>query len=102
MNIDSVLLGYQARLEVLQAEWVQVRIRHAAAATVLLAAIALSVALGFEAVRQRFPLWWPSLPLPIVAFSARQYSCSRVLRSRTWRLMRCYNLAIQRVNGLWL
>jgi len=101
MNIEPVLMEYEARLQELQASWAQVRLQHTAAATVLLIAIALLLTLGFGAVRQRIPLWWPSLPLPIAAASARRYRRYRVSRSRTWRLMRFYGRAIQRVKGMW-
>ena len=101
MSIDPVLIEYEARLQELQASWTQVQRPHAAAAAVLVIAVALLLTLGFEAVRQRIPLWWPFLPLPIAAFSARRYSRYRVVRSRAWRLMRCYGRAIQRVKGMW-
>ena len=101
MSIEPVLIEYEARLQELQATWAQIRMQHAAAGTVLLIAVALILMLGFGAVRQRIPLWWPSLPLPIAAASARRYRRYGVARSRTWRLMRFYNRAIQRVNGIW-
>jgi hypothetical protein len=97
----EVLIQYEAKLQELQAGLAHVRVQHLANTAALIVAAALIVTLGVFAVRQRIPLWWPSLPIPIAAASARRYGRHRVARSRTWRLKCFYDRAVLRVKGLW-
>jgi len=101
VTTHEVLIQYEGRLQELQAGLAHVRVQHLASAGALIVAAALVLTLGFGAIRQRIPLWWPSLPLPIAAVSARRYRRYRIARSRTSRLMRFYDRAIQRVRGMW-
>src|SRR6266700_8445928 len=73
VTVHEVLIQYESRLQELQAGLTQVRMQHLATATVLIVAAALFLTLGVYAIRQRIPLWWPSLPIPIAAASARRY-----------------------------
>ena len=101
MTIHPALVEYESKLRELQAGLPQVRMQYALAATVLTIAAGVFLTLGFQAIRQRIPLWWPSLPIPIVAVTARRYRRYRVTQSRMWRLKRSYSRAVRRVKGMW-
>ena len=101
MSIEPVRVEYEGRLRELRAGWAQGRRQRAATVTMLLIAVSLSLALGAGAIRRRIPLWWPALPLAVAAGAARRLGRQRQTRSRTWRLMRYYERAIQRVTGTW-
>ena len=101
MTAHEVLIQYEGRLQELQAVSAQVRVQYLTTATVLIVAAALFLALGFYAVRQSIPFWWPSLPIPIVAASARLYRRLSLARSQTWRLQGFYDRAVGRVKGMW-
>jgi uncharacterized membrane protein len=95
VTVHEVLIQYESRLQELQAGLTQVRMQHLATATVLMVAAALFLTLGVYAIRQRIPLWWPSLPIPIAAASARRYRRLGLAGSRVWRLQRFYHRAVQ-------
>ncbi len=57
--------------------------------------------LSLYAVRQQVAFWWPSVPIPVVAASARRYARHRQSRSRITRLRRFYSQALERVRGNW-
>src|ERR1700676_2520062 len=96
-----VFIQYEARLQELQAGLAQVRVQHLAAAAVLVIAAVMFLALGFFTVRERAPLWLPSLPIPVAAASARRYRRLGMHNSQMRRLQRFYRRAIQRVTGSW-
>jgi len=79
----------------------QVRVQHLATATALIVAAAVFLALGFYTVQQRLPFWWPSLPIPIAAASARLYQRLSLARSQMQRLQGFYHRAVGRVKGMW-
>jgi hypothetical protein len=71
-----------------------------------LPALVLASAVGFlmltvYAMRQQVAFWWPSVPIPVVAASARRYARYRKSRSRITRQRRFYNRALERVRGNW-
>lgn len=101
VTAHEVLIQYEGRLQELQAGLAQVRVQYLATATVLIVAAALFLALGFYAVRQSIPLWWPSLPIPIAAASARLYQRLSLARSQMGRLQGFYYRAVGRINGIW-
>lgn len=79
----------------------QARWHHGLAAIAAGAAAILILIAGFYAIRQQVPVWWPSLPVPLAAFSARRYHREHRKQSRTWRLHRWYERSFQRIAGLW-
>lgn len=101
MTAHDVLIQYEGRLQELQAGLAQARIQYLTSATVLMVAAALFLALGFFAIRQSIPFWWPSLPIPIVAASARIYRRLSLVGSQMGRLKGFYHRAVRRVNGMW-
>lgn len=101
MTAHEVLVRYDGRLQELQAGLAHARVQHLATATVLMVAIALLLALGFYATRQRIPFWWPSLPIPIAAASARRYRRLALAGSQMRRLQDFYRRATHRVKGIW-
>jgi hypothetical protein len=76
-------------------------VQHLATATALIVAAAVFLALGFYTVQQRLPFWWPSLPIPIAAASARLYQRLSLARSQMQRLQGFYHRAVGRVKGMW-
>jgi hypothetical protein len=101
VTAHEVLIQYEGKLNGLQAGLAHVRVQHLATATALIVAVALFLSLGFYTVRQRIPLWWPSLPIPIAACSAWRYRRLGLAGSQMRRLQGFYRRAIQRVKGLW-
>jgi hypothetical protein len=102
VTIHDVVVQYEGRLEHLQAALAQARMLHATSALVLASAVAVFMMLSLYAVRQQVAFWWPSLPIPVVAASARHFARSRQSRSRMTRLRRFYDRALQRVRGNWI
>jgi MutS domain V len=101
VTLHDVLIQYESRLHDLQAGLAQARLLHTVSALVLTMAVAVVLMLSLYAVRQQVAFWWPSVPIPVVAVSARRYSRYRQSRSRMTRLKRFYTLALQRVRGNW-
>jgi hypothetical protein len=79
----------------------QARWHHGLAAIAAGAAGILILIAGVYAIRQQVPLWWPSLPVPLAAFSARRYHREHGRRWRALRLCRCYERSLNRIRGLW-
>ena len=101
MTIHDVAIQYEGRLQDLQTGLAQARYLHAASAFVLATAMVVFTMLSLYAVRQQVAFWWPSIPIPVVAASARRYTRYRKSRSRMTRLRRFYNRALERVRGNW-
>jgi MutS domain V len=101
VTAHEVVVQYEGRLQELQAGLAHLRVQHLATATALIVAAALFLVLGFFTIQQRLPLWWPSLPIPIGAASARLYRRLSLARSQTQRLQRFYHRAMGRVKGMW-
>lgn len=101
MTIDDVLIEYQRRLGEAEAGIAHARLHSASAAVVLGIAAALLLTLGVYAIRNQIPLWWPSLPVPVAAASARLYRRNREAGTLLWRVKRFCDRAIQRVEGEW-
>ncbi len=92
---------YEGRVRELQAGLAQARLHSVLAGVVLAIGVALFLTLGFYAVSQRVAFWWPALPIPLVAASARRYRLSRQSRYRFARLDRFYLRATERIQGNW-
>ena len=101
VTAHEVLIQYEGKLNGLQAGLAHIRLQHLATATALIVAVALFLGLGFYTVRQRIPLWWPSLPIPIAACSAWRYRRLGLAGSQMRRLQGFYRQGLQRVKGLW-
>ena len=101
VTAHEVLIQYEGRLQELQAGLAHVRVQHLATATALVVAVALFLILGFNALRQRVPVWWPSLLIPIAAVSAQRYRRLGLAGSQMRRLRGFYERAIGRVKGTW-
>ena len=101
MTVHDVLVQYEGRLGELQTGIAQLRLPHALSASVLGIALGLFLALGIYAIRKDISFVWPSLPIPVVAVSARRLQRNRQSRFRMWRLKRFYDRAVQRVKGNW-
>jgi hypothetical protein len=101
VTIDDVLIEYQRRLGEAQAGIAQARMHSISAGVILALAVALLLTLGVYAVRNQISLWWPSLPVPVAAASARLYRRNRESGTLLWRVKRFCDRAIQRVQGEW-
>ena len=101
VTINDVLIEYERRLSAVHVGIAQARTHHTAAAAVFAIAAVLFLILGLYAVRKEAPVWWPSLPVPLAAASARLYGQYRQAASRMFRLRRFYDRAIQRLQGDW-
>jgi hypothetical protein len=101
VTLRDVVIQYEGRLQDLQTGLEQARHLHTASAFVLAGALAVFMMLSLYAMRQQVAYWWPSLPIPVVALSARRYARNRQSRSRMTRLRRFYNRALKRVRGNW-
>jgi hypothetical protein len=101
VTIQDVIVQYEGRIRELQTSAAHIRLPDALAACVLTVALALLLALGLYAIRGQMSFLWSSLPIPVAAASARRLRQTRQSKSRTWRLKRFYERAVQRVNGKW-
>lgn len=102
MTVPEVIIQYESRLREMQAGIVNSRLHSNAAAVALAVAVAMFLMLGFYAFRQQVSLWWPSVPIPFVAVSARRYRQVRESGYRMSRLKSFYERAVQRVQGNWV
>ncbi len=101
MTVHNVLIEYESRLRELQAGIGHARLNYHVGSIVLALATALFFALGVYAIRQRIAYWWPSIPIPVAAFSARRYRKQRESRFRMSRLQRFYERGVERLQGKW-
>ncbi|SPE27259.1 MutS domain protein [Candidatus Sulfopaludibacter sp. SbA3] len=101
MTAPEVLIRYETRLLELQASLQELRLEHSATAVVLGFSVGLILLLGLNAVRHRVAMWWPLVPVPVVAAAAPRFRRVRLATSREWRLKRVYERAERRMNGLW-
>jgi hypothetical protein len=101
VTADDIRIRYDDRIRELQAGLRQLTWRQLSIAGILAVAAVLSLVLGVAAVRHRVPVWWPALPLPIIAAAVPQYRSLSLAATRSWRLKRFYQAAAQRVQGLW-
>jgi DNA mismatch repair ATPase MutS len=101
VTLPDVVIQYEGRLHDLQAGLAHARYLHAASAFVLASAVAVFMMLSVYAIRQQVAFWWPSVPIPVVAASARRYTRYRRTRTRMTRLRRFYTRALGRVRGNW-
>ena len=98
---SGVLVAYENRLRELQTGLAQLRLPHALSAGILAIALGLILALSLYAIRRQVSFVWPSVPIPVVAVSARRLQQNRQASSRLWRLKTFYDRAVQRVRGNW-
>jgi hypothetical protein len=101
MTVHDVLIQYESRLSELQTGIANARLNYHLGAVVLALATALFLTLGIYAIREQIAYWWPSLPIPVAAVSARRYRQQRESRFRMSRLQRFYERAIERIQGTW-
>jgi hypothetical protein len=101
MTLPEVLIAYQDRLREVQVGIANARLHSNIAALVLIAGMILFLLLGFFAIRQQASPWWPSIPLPVVAASARRYRRSRESGYRMSRLAVSCDRALKRIEGAW-
>lgn len=101
MTLPEVLIHYQDKLREMQAGIVNARLHSNAAAIVLIAAAVFFLVLAFYAVRLQVSWWWPSIPIPVVAASARRYRQQRESGYRMSRLAVFCERALQRIQGAW-
>lgn len=97
----TVLVQYKDRLREMQAGAAAARFRTNASAIALFAGAALFLILGFSALRQQVSAWWVSIPVPVIAASARSYRRARESRYRSARLAAFCERALERINGAW-
>lgn len=102
MTVHEVLIQYESKLRAMQAGMAQARLHSNVAAVVLAIAAALFLMLGLYAVRQQVSYWWPSVPVPVAAVSARRFRQHRQSSSKLWRLKCFYERAVQRIQGHWI
>jgi hypothetical protein len=99
--VNEVVLGYQARLQEVQAGMEHARANSAAATAALVVAAAVFVVLGWYALRKEVGFWWPAMPLPVAAAAARRALRDRKAGYKAWRLKHFYERAVKRVQGDW-
>ena len=102
MKVFDVLAEYERRFGAMQHGMMQARAGHLSAATVLAIAVALFLMLGTYAIRKQVSFWWPTLPVPVAAASARLFARRRKDEYRCSRVKRFYERALQRVRGTWI
>ena len=71
VTVHEVLIQYEDRVRQLQACVEQIRLPHALAASFLIIALALCLALSFYAIRGQLSLLWPSLPITPIGEARR-------------------------------
>lgn len=96
-----MLIQYEDRLRHLQAGIEQIRLPHILAATVLVIALAVFLALSLCAIRGQVSVLWLFLPMTGAVASTRRLQKNHQSRSRMRRPSRFYNRAVQRVKGNW-
>jgi ABC-type multidrug transport system fused ATPase/permease subunit len=101
VTVPEVVAQYEDRIFELQAAIAQLRLPYLLAVAALVTAVALVLALGVYAVRGQASFWWLSIPTAAASASAWRLKVTRRSESRSWRLKRFYDRAIQRVNGDW-
>jgi len=101
MTVHDPLIEYENGLRVLQGSIEHARLNYHLGGMVLALAVALFLVLGVYAIRQQVAYWWPSLPIPVAAVSARRYRQQRESRFRMSRLQRFYERGIERLQGKW-
>ena len=79
-------MQYESRMGEMQAGMMHARLHYNTAAVALAIAVASFLALGLYAERQQVSFWWPSIPIPFAAASARRYQQARESRHRMSRL----------------
>ncbi|HVX67439.1 MAG TPA: hypothetical protein VHA11_12590 [Bryobacteraceae bacterium] len=101
VTAHEVLLQYESRMGELQAGLDQARLHGALAAVALGMALGLFLIFGLLAIRRQASVLLPSLPVPLLAASARRFRKNRQSQFRMGRLRRFYARAVQRVQGNW-
>ena len=102
MTVLDVMIQYESKLSEMQMGVVNARLQSTAAAIALAASASIFLILGFYAVRQQASLWWPSVPIPLIALAGRRYQRVRESRYRMSRLKNYYERGIQRLQGNWV
>ena len=102
MTADSVLAEYESRLRETERFWAKRNTESTVARTALLVSAMVFLLVGMEAARRRVPVWWPAVPVAAAALAGRAYSRSRAAQTRTWRLKRFLDQAVQRAKGAWV
>jgi hypothetical protein len=101
VTIQEIVIQYEGRILELQSAIAHLRWPHALAAGMLAIALGLFLLLSLYAFRGQVSFLWSSLPILMVAASARRLRKSRQSEARLWRLKRFYQRALQRVQGKW-
>ncbi len=103
MTSATVLLGYQQRIEQIEALLAHIQMRQGTTVAVLVLAIVTAAAFCFFAFSRRaVPIWYLPLPLPAALISLRRYSRQRLQISRLARLRRFYVGGVERLEERWI
>lgn len=103
MTSATVLLGYQQRIDQLDALLAHLQMRQAATLGILVFAIVTAVIFCFLALsRQIVPVWYSPLPIPAALVALRKYSGQRLQISNFSRLRRYYVGGVERLEGRWV
>lgn len=103
MTSATVLLGYQQRIDQIEALLANLQMRQGTAVAVLLLAFVTAAGFCFLAFSRRaVPIWYPPLPLPAALLSLRKYSRQRLQISNFVRLRRFYVGGVERLEGRWI
>jgi hypothetical protein len=103
MTSATVLLGYQQRIDQIEALLAHLQMRQGTTVAVLLLAVVTAAAFCFLAFSRRaVPIWYPPLPLPAALLSLRKYSSQRLQISNFVRLRRFYGGGVERLEGRWI
>ncbi len=99
--MNQILFEYEARVRELQATFLQMRYHSGLLAVALTISAALFVAASVYALRQHISFVWPSIAISTTALLAYRFRLVRESQHRTWRLMRYYERAAERLKGNW-
>lgn len=102
MTSATVLLGYQQRIDQIEALLAHFQMRQGATVAVLVLAVGTATAFCFLAFwRRAVPIWYAPLPLPAALFSLRKYRRQRLQISNFVRLRRFYVSGVERLEERW-
>ncbi len=103
MTSATVLLGYQRRIDQIEALIAHLQTRQGTTVAILVLAIVTAAAFCFLAFSRRaIPIWYPLLPLPAALVSLRKYSSQRLQISNFVRVRRFYAAGVERLEDRWI
>ncbi|SPF54848.1 DNA mismatch repair protein MutS domain protein [Candidatus Sulfopaludibacter sp. SbA4] len=103
MTSATVLLGYQQRIDQIEALLAHLQMRQGTTVAVLVLAVVTTAAFCFLAFSRRaMPIWYPPLPLSAALISLRKYTRQQLQISRFIRLRRFYAGGVERLEERWV